>query len=207
MFSRALGRDEHCKQISLVCAHSDSATLGLPPLSMCAFPVFTAQTLGCSARNYLMQAVVCMHFPGLSRSGSGSLVLHKGTDLVGPAFAPVPGLRSSGDQFLGACSRPQLKAVTYPLPSPSGSVFWVYNGRALCLFWEADLWLRPSWWMLTVQNPRKSWLATKSACSLVYDASLGPRLPPCGSGCPCLPVPSGRWAGPQQASSAQSFVL
>ena len=145
LFSRALGRDEHCKQISLACAHSDSATLGLPPLSMCAFPVFTAQTLGCSARNYLMQAVVCMHFPGLSCSGSGSLVLHKGTDLVGPVFAPVPGLRSSGDQFLGACSRPQLKAVTYPLPSPSGSVFWVYNGRALCLFWEADLWLRPSW--------------------------------------------------------------
>ena len=45
-------------------------------------PVFTAQTLGCSARNYLMQAVVCMHFPGLSRSGSGSEVLHKGTDWV-----------------------------------------------------------------------------------------------------------------------------
>ena len=119
MFSRALEREEHCKQISLACVHSDSATLGLPPLSMCAFPVYTAQTLGCSAGNCLMQALVCMHFPGLRRSGSGSQVLHTGTDLVGPAFAPVPGLRSSGDQFLGTRSRPQLKAVTYPLPSPS----------------------------------------------------------------------------------------
>ena len=30
LFSRALGREEHCKEISLACAHSDSATLGLP---------------------------------------------------------------------------------------------------------------------------------------------------------------------------------
>ena len=28
--------------------------------------------------------------------------------------------------------------------------------------------------MLTVQNPKKSWLAMKLVCSLVEDASLGP---------------------------------
>ena len=71
----------------------------------------------------------------------------------------------------------------------------------------ADLWLRPFWWMSTVQNPKKSWLAMKPACSLVEDASLGPWLPPSDSGCPHLPVSSGGWAGPQPASSAQSFVL
>ena len=60
---------------------------------------------------------------------------------------------------------------------------------------------------LTVQNPQKSWLATKPACSLVDDASLGPQLPPSGSGCPCMPVSSGGCAGPQPASSAQSFIL
>ena len=38
--------------------------------------------------------------------------------------------------------------------------------------------------ILTVQNPKKSWLATKPACSLVDDASLGPRLPPSSPGCP-----------------------
>ena len=91
LFSRALGREEHCKQISLACVHSDSATLALPPThGVCAFPVYTAQTLGCSARNCLMRALVCMHFPGLSRSGSGSWVPHKGTDFVGPAFCACP---------------------------------------------------------------------------------------------------------------------
>ena len=33
------------------------------------------------------------------------------------------------------------------------------------LFWKADLWLQPSRRMLTVQNPKKPWLATRSACS------------------------------------------
>ena len=60
--------------------------------------------------------------------------------------------------------------------------------------------------MSTVQNPKKSWLATKPACNLVDDASLEPRLPPSGSGCPRLPVSGGGWAGPQPASSRQSFV-
>ena len=32
-----------------------------------------------------------VHFPGLSRSGSGSQVLHKGADLVGPVFCALPG--------------------------------------------------------------------------------------------------------------------
>ena len=61
-----------------------------PTHCVCAFPVYTAQTLGCSAGNCLMQALVCMHFPGLSFSGSGSQVLHKGADLVGPVFCTRP---------------------------------------------------------------------------------------------------------------------
>ena len=32
----------------------------------------------------------------------------------------------------------------------------------VCLFWGVDLWLRPSQQMSTVQNPKKSWLATGS---------------------------------------------
>ena len=38
MFNRVVGREEHCKQISLVCvgsARSVSATLGLPLLTAC----------------------------------------------------------------------------------------------------------------------------------------------------------------------------
>ena len=41
-------------------------------------------------RNCLKWALVCMHFPGLSLSGSGSRVLHRGADLVGPSFCTCP---------------------------------------------------------------------------------------------------------------------
>ena len=36
------------------------------------------------------QALCCVHFPGLSFSGSGSWVLHKGTHSTGPAFCALP---------------------------------------------------------------------------------------------------------------------
>ena len=61
-------------------------------------------------------------------------------------------------------------------------------------------------YFIALQNPKKSWLAMKPAWSLVDDASLGPQFPPSGSGCPHLPVSGGGWAGPQPASSSQSFV-
>ena len=41
-------------------------------------------------RNCLMWVLSCMHSPGLSHSGSGSQVFHKGADLVGPAFCACP---------------------------------------------------------------------------------------------------------------------
>ena len=130
MFSRALGREEHGKQISLACAHSDSATLGLPLLTACALSQSTiAQALDCSARNCLMLALGCVHFPGLSHSGSGSRVLHKGADSVGLCFVPFPGPSSSGDQVFGRRSHPQVGGPSYRLPCPSCSVFWVYSRR------------------------------------------------------------------------------
>ena len=54
--------------------------------------------------------------------------------------------------------------------------------------------------MLTVQNPKKPWLAVKPACSLVDNASLGLQLPPSGSGCLSL-----EGDGLQPAISVQSF--
>ena len=49
-----MGREYPCKQVSLVCvagARGVRTALGLPPLTVvaCAFPVYTAQTPGCSA--------------------------------------------------------------------------------------------------------------------------------------------------------------
>ena len=110
MFSRAVGREEHCKQISLACVESVCSVpdaLGLPPAhGVCAFVVYTFQALGCSSRNCLRLAQGDVHVPGLSHSGSGSRVLHKGTDSVGCAFRPFPGLSSLGDQVLGECTVP-----------------------------------------------------------------------------------------------------
>ena len=102
-----------------------------PTHGVSAFPVYTAQALGCSARNCLRRALGCMHFPGLRRSGSGSQVLHRGADLLGWGlhFVPFPGPSCSGDQVLGEHSRPQVGAVTYRLPRPCCSAFWVHNRR------------------------------------------------------------------------------
>ena len=44
---------------------------------------------------------------------------------LGLRFVPVPGPSSSGDQVLGERSRPQVGGVSYHLPSPCRSVFWV----------------------------------------------------------------------------------
>ena len=52
------------------------------------------------------QALHFVYVPGLSCSGSGSWIFHKGTDLVGCAIRPFPGPSSSGDQVLGECTVP-----------------------------------------------------------------------------------------------------
>ena len=75
-----------CGECTLCLGHTGFA----PAHGMCAFMVYTAQAPGCSARNCLRLALGCVHFPGLSRSGSGTQILHKGADLVGPAFSALP---------------------------------------------------------------------------------------------------------------------
>ena len=95
-----------CGERSQCLSHTGFATTH----GVCASPVYTAQAPGCSAGklskagpcvlppstllrlqvalqgNCLKRGLVFADFRGLSRSGSGSQVLHKGRDLVGPAF-------------------------------------------------------------------------------------------------------------------------
>ena len=72
-------------------ARSVWTTLGLPQLMACVLSQSTLLRLQVVLQgNHLKQALGCMHFPGLSRSGSGFQVLHKGTDLVRPAFCALP---------------------------------------------------------------------------------------------------------------------
>ena len=75
-----------CAECSQCLSHTGFA----PAHGVCAFMVYTVQALDCSAGNCLRHALGCMHFPGVSRSGSGAQVLLKGTDSVGPAFCARP---------------------------------------------------------------------------------------------------------------------
>ena len=90
MFS-CVGRE---KQISLVC-WGVLAVYGPP----CVCPSSRKHVLSGSTLlrlqddmqgNYPKGALNFVHFPGLSCSGSGSQVLHKGTDLVGHAICVLP---------------------------------------------------------------------------------------------------------------------
>ena len=60
-----------------------------------------------------------------------------------------------------------LIASPDPAAQFSGCTMGAPSQVCLCLFWGCDLWPWPSWRMSTIQNPKKSWLAMKSACSLV----------------------------------------
>ena len=99
------GREGCCKQITLACARSASATLGLPPFhGACSLTAHAAQDLGCSARNHPWPALGCLHFPGPRRSGSGTRVVLRSTDSrLGLGFVPFPNPSSSGDEVFGAC--------------------------------------------------------------------------------------------------------
>ena len=83
-----------------VCLQCLSHTGPAPTHGACTLPAHTAQALGCSAGNRPRPALVCIHHPGLSRSGSVTQVVLRGTDSVGPAFCALP---SSGDEVFGEC--------------------------------------------------------------------------------------------------------
>ena len=72
--------------------------------------------LHCSGSQLLYRewALSCVHFPGLSCSGSGSRVLHKGAGSVGPASCAFPfRAAQAARRTLYRCS------VTSPLPIPA----------------------------------------------------------------------------------------
>ena len=148
MFSCAAGREEHCKLISPACvgsAHSVWATLGLPLFMVCVLSWSTLLKLQVALQgNWLRQALGCVHFPGLSHSGSW--VLHKGTDSVGPAFCALPGSKQLRKPGAWRVHSPQVGrcVLSPPLSQPLG--FLVVQQEchlrsSVCLLWGADLWL------------------------------------------------------------------
>ena len=168
------------------------------------------------------QALHFVQFPGLSCSGSR--VLCKGTDSVGHEFCALPRSEQLRWPRAWRADCPRSAVHLNHLPGPNCSVSWVCHKStslrcAVCLFWGADLRLQPSWWMSTVHDSRKTWLATGSLLTVWW------RMPVSGveiAAAPCLLVlavaclPLCLWLGggdcTQLASSpplvfAQSFVL
>ena len=154
-----MGRQEQCKQISLVCvgsARSVLATLGLPPLTACVLSQSALLRLQV-ALELSKAGLGCMPFPGLSCSGSGTWVLHKGADSDGPAFCALP--RSEQLRQLGAwqAHSPQVgRCVLSPPPSQRLSLLGVqgctFSGVLCVSFVELELvsgctppgWCQPS---------------------------------------------------------------
>ena len=73
-----------------VCLQCLCHTGPAPAHGVCSLPAHTAQALGCSAGNHPRLALGCLYLPGPSRSGSGTRVVLRGADSVGPAFGALP---------------------------------------------------------------------------------------------------------------------
>ena len=65
---------------------------------------------------YRERALSWVHFPGLSRSGSGSRVLHKGANSVGPAFCAFPFRVAQGIRSLPSVLSPVQCDFSPPCP-------------------------------------------------------------------------------------------
>ena len=145
-------------------------TLALPQLTARVLSWSTLLRLQTTLQgNCPKRALRFVPFPGLSHSGSQ--ILHKGTGSAGHAFCALP--RSEQLRCL-VSTLPQVGGASHHLPGPCRS----FPGCTLCLPWGADLSLRPSWQMSTIQDPRKTWLATGSLLTVWWRMpSLGPRLP------------------------------
>ena len=143
-----------CKQISLACVGSTQGlwtTLGLPQLMVHVLSHSTLLRLQVALQGYCpKQALRFMHFPGLSCSGSGSRVLHKGTDSVGHVFCALPRLEQlrHPDAWQAHCPRWSVHLKSPPWSQPLGFLGVQQERHLRCavyLLWVADLWLRPSW--------------------------------------------------------------
>ena len=73
-----------------VCSQCLSHTGSAPAHSACVLAAHTAQALGCSTGSHLRPALGCMHLPRLSCSGSGTQIVLRGADSIGPTFCALP---------------------------------------------------------------------------------------------------------------------
>ena len=182
-----MGREEHCKQISLAFVGSARivwTTLGLPPLTAPVLSLSTLLRLQVALQgNCLKRALGCVHFPGLS-PGSGSWVLHKGPGSVGPAFCALPDPSSSCDQVFGGRTLPRwvVHLITSLLPTTRFSGCPVGLPSQVCCVSPLGCSSLAATLLVDVNHPRSqedlvsNW---EPAHTLVDDAVSGAEIAPC----------------------------
>ena len=115
-----MGREEHCKQISVACVGSACnvwATLGLPPLTACVLSWSTLLRLQVALPGNCLSGpwVVCtsqVYVAQVQVLGYST----KAQNRLGLRFVPFPGLSSSDDQVPGECILPRW--VVHLITSP-----------------------------------------------------------------------------------------
>ena len=174
------------------CSQRLGHTRFAPAHGLCAFPVYTAQGPGCSAVELSKEGPGLHALPRskpLRFRFSGTTQRHR----LGWACVLCSSQiwAAQATKFLASTLSGGAVSLTTS-PAPAAWVLGAQRKRclrcAVCFLWEADLWLKPFWWMSTIQGPRKTWLAPGSTLALWYRMlSPGPRLPLSSSGC-CLPA-------------------
>ena len=166
---------------------------GLPAHGVCAFPVYTAPVPACSAGSCLKRALGCVHFPGLSHSGSGSRVFPQRRRLGWACVLCPSQVRAAQGQVLGERRLPGCSAslrlpvrVSRVRSGSAGSGVRVSSGKLIsgcdppggCPLSRIPIDLVSNW---------------EPACRLVEDAVSGAELARClpALAGARLPVPSG----------------
>ena len=131
MFSHAVGREGHCRQMSLACVgstHSVLATLGLPPLAECALPLSILLRLPAALQGAGPEVHALPRPKPLRFRFLGTPQRHT---LGWACVLCLPCPRSSGSQEPDECTLPRCN-TPYPLRSPSLS-FWARQLGVPCV--------------------------------------------------------------------------
>ena len=126
----------------------------------------------------LRWALGCVHFPGLSHSGSSRQVLHKGTDSVGHAFCALPRSKQLRQAGAWQVHYPRWTVHLNHLSSPGPLVFQVCRKSAVsgvpCVSsGELISGLDPPGKCQPSRIPgRRDWQLGESAHNLVEDVGL-----------------------------------
>ena len=152
-----------------------------PAHGACAFPVYTAQVPGCSEAE-LSKAAPVLHSLPMCRllrfRFSGTPQRHRLSWTCVLCPSQVQTAQATRCLVSALCQVCVVCLITSPVPATQ---FPGCAARALsqvcCVSPLGNLRLRPSWQMSTVQDPRKTWLATGSLLTVWWMMpSLGPRL-------------------------------